>query len=426
MAIRTDNIEADLLLKGARLLDGVTANIAVLDGNISFIGQDSPRSKRELDCKDLIVAPSLNNAHTHSAMTLFRGWGDDMPLHEWLHQRIWPAEAHMTDEDVYAGAMLACLEMISTGTTFFNDMYWHPRATIKAARDMGMKACINSVLIDAFNPQALDVCKDESDELMALLKGDKNVRFALGPHAPYTVSEKGLKWCSEYSAINNVPIHIHLNETEREVSEFVKARGVRPIEYLADIGFLSERVFAAHCIWLSDREVELLAKYRCKVLHLPTSNLKLASGEKFFLKRLTEAGVTVLLGTDGCASNNNLDMFEEMKFAALLQKSKTGDPLYVNAADIFHIATTACSDAFRLGGGVIREGASADLMLIDGDSHAMIPCHNAVSNIVYSANGGCVRGVICDGKVLMWNGIIEGAWEIINKARNAAKRVCAL
>jgi 5-methylthioadenosine/S-adenosylhomocysteine deaminase len=249
---------------------------------------------------------------------------------------------------------------------------------------------------------------------------DGRIIPALGPHAIYTVSEEKLQWTKEFADKNGLLIHLHLAETESENKEFIEKKGMRPVPFLEKIGFLCENLLLAHCVWLDKNDMEILAKHKVKISHNPISNMKLTVGAMLPFTDLKEAGCTVSLGTDGCASNNNLDMFESMKFAALGQKMYTMDPTVLSAKEVFHMATRSGAAALGVNSGEIVQGKLADIVLIDLKSPSFTPNHNLISNIVYSANGSCVDTTICDGKVLMENGKVEGQEEILNTAQKVA------
>ncbi len=375
-----------------------------------------------IDGKGKAAIPGLFNAHTHAAMTLLRGYGDDMPLHEWLSTKIWPVEARMTEEDVYWGTKLACLEMIKSGTIFFNDMYWHWEGSARAVAESGIRAALSAVFIDGFDEAKP---KEQIRRNEALYEASKKlpdrIIFALGPHAIYTVSEESLYWVKEFSERNDLLVHIHLSETGEEVEECIKRYGMRPVEFLEGIGFLSSRTIACHCVHLSGKEMELLKKNDVKIVHNPVSNMKLAAGRMLY-EGLKKAGLysNIALGTDGCASNNNLDMFEEMKIASLVHKAFSGDPTSMPAEEAFELATRNAAKMFRLDSGVIEAGRLADVVLLDLKKVELVPNHNLTSNIVYSANGSCVDTVICDGRILMDGRKVEGEEEIKDKASEVA------
>jgi 5-methylthioadenosine/S-adenosylhomocysteine deaminase len=353
-------------------------------------------------------------------MTLFRGYADDFPLKEWLTKKIWPLEQKITEDDVYWGTKLACLEMIKTGTTTFNEMYWYPEAQIEAVKEMGLRAVIGLVMID-FLPIG---SRENVEKLFVKLKA-KNleaISLTIAPHSIYGVSKENLIWAKDFAKKENLILHIHLSETEEEVNGCLKLAKMRPVEYLEKIGFLNENCILAHSIWLNEKEIEILAKRKCSVVYNPCSNMKLASGI-FPYKKLKEAKLNICLGTDGPASNNSLDIFLEMKFASLLQKVKEMDPTIAPAKEIFEIATKNGAKALKIDAGEIKEGKLADLILIDLNQISLTPCHNLVSDIVYSATGNCVSDLICNGKILMRDRKIEGEEEIKKETTKRAKQL---
>ncbi len=376
----------------------------------------------KIDGKNKAVLPSFFNAHTHSAMTLFRGYADDMPLLQWLEKKIWPLEQKLDEQDVYIGAKLACLEMIKSGTTFFNDMYWYWKGTAKAVEETGIKAAISPVFIDLFdqekakeqiklNEKLYNDCKDFSERVM----------FSLGPHAIYTVSKESLQWTKEFADKNNLLIHIHLSETKNEVESCIKEHKKTPVEYLNDIGFLGENVIACHSVWLNKKEIGILAKNNVKIAHNPSSNMKLAVGNALQYEQLKKAGILMSMGTDGCASNNNMDMFEEMKIASLLQKMHYHNPTLMPAKEVFEMATINGAKTFNIDSGIVEQGKTADMILINLKDVHLVPRHNLISNIVYAANSSCVNTTICDGKILMQNRIVKGEDKIKEEAQKTAE-----
>jgi 5-methylthioadenosine/S-adenosylhomocysteine deaminase len=363
-------------------------------------------------------------------MTLFRGYGDDMPLMPWLQERIWPAEARLTEEDVYWGTRLACAEMIRTGTTLFNDMYWKVPHAVRAIGDAGLRATVSGGLISG---GFLGDLKGELRELIAMYEAGEfpdRVRLAVSPHAPYTVTPEDLEWCAALAAEHDLPIQIHLSETLGEVEDVVEKYGVRPAFHLERHGILDRPTTLAHGVWLDRDELAMLAGHPATVVHNPVSNLKLACGQGrevrgwFDYPGAKAAGVNVALATDGTASNTNLDMFEEMKFASLMAKHAAGDPTCMPAAETLHIATRGGADGMGwTDAGRLEVGALADVVLLDLTEVTLTPMHDPVSHVVYAANGGCVHTTICDGKVLMEDGEIEGLEEIRARAAEAARRV---
>jgi 5-methylthioadenosine/S-adenosylhomocysteine deaminase len=375
-----------------------------------------------IDGKKKAAIPGMFNGHTHAAMTLLRGYADDMPLHEWLSTKIWPLEAKMTEGEVYWGTKLACLEMIQSGTTFFNDMYWYWEGSARAVAESGIRAMLSAVFIDGFDDEKANEQIRRNEALYEASKQlSERIIFALGPHALYTVSKESLYWVKEFSEKHDLLVHIHVSETKEEVEECITRYGMRPVEFLDELEFLSPRIIACHCVHLSSNEMELLKKHNAKIVHNPVSNMKLAAGRLRY-EELKKVGLypNIALGTDGCASNNNLDMFKEMKIACLVHKAGSGDPTSISAQEAFELATRHGAHVFRLNSGVIGEGKLADIVLLDLKKVELVPNHNLISNIVYSANGSCVDTVICDGAILMEGRKVEGAEEITEKAQEVA------
>lgn len=406
-----------ILIKNV-LLDGEVTDVLIRGEHIAEIGPglEGP-AETVIDATNMALVPSLINAHTHAAMTLLRGYADDMELFPWLNEHIWPLEHKLAEEDVYWGTRLACLEMIKTGTTFFCDMYWHTPGVIRAAKEMGLRALLSSPFIDFNDPAKAERFKKRTEAFFQRHgRADGRISFALGPHAVYTVSRDSLRWLADFARNNALTLHIHLAETRQEVKDCVAAHGLTPVRYLKEIGFLGPNVLAAHAIWLDEDELDLMAEFDVKVAHLPVSNMKLCSGP-FPYRRLKKRGVCIGLGTDGCSSNNNLDMFEEMKFAALSRKSLTGDPTAMPAADAWECATVNGARIFGLDAGRIAPGMLADCLLLDLDHPQLTPNHNLISNLVYAANGDCVHTTICAGRILMHQRRVPGETEIIRETK---------
>lgn len=410
-----------VLIKGV-LLEGQIKDIFIAQGRIARIAKDLDVEADEvIDGKGKAAVPTFVNGHTHAAMTLLRGYADDMPLKEWLEAKIWPIERHMTEQDVYWGTKLACLEMIKSGTTFFNDMYWHWRGTARAVQEMGIRAAISAVFIDLFDRAKMREQIALNEELYAeSSRFGTRVIFTVGPHAIYTCSEEALRWCAEFAREKGVMIHFHLSETEQEVEDCLKVRGVRPVKYLEQIGFLGPQLVACHCVWLDEEEIDILAAHQVRVVHTPVSNLKLTVGGVFPYPSLRKKGVHMCLGTDGCASNNNLDMLAAAKIASLLQKFYNNSPVLMPAAEALALITAEGAKTFGLQAGVIEEGGMGDIALIDLGKPQLAPGFNLASDLIYAANGSCVDTVICDGRVLMQGGHVDGEEEIVARAREQA------
>jgi len=356
-----------------------------------------------LDADGGLVIPGLVNAHTHVAMTLLRGYADDKPLDPWLREDIWPAEAELTPEDIEVGAELGVLEMIRSGTTAFADMYFAMDRVADAVDRAGVRARLGHGVVtvgkDAEDARA-DV--EESLEVARQLDGaaDGRIRSAFMPHSLTTVSEEYLREGVAEARETGVPIHLHANETTDEVDPIVDERGERPIAYAEDLDALGPNDFFAHGVHVDDSEIDRLADAGTAVVHCPASNMKLASGMAP-VQRLREAGVTVALGTDGAASNNDLDVFDEMRDAAMLGKLAADDAAAVPAEAVVEMATAGGADALGLPGGRIEPGAAADLAVVDLDAPHLTPVHDPISHLAYAAHGSDVRHTVCDGEVLM-------------------------
>jgi 5-methylthioadenosine/S-adenosylhomocysteine deaminase len=408
--------------------DGKTVDIFVDEtGVIAGIGEKVRQKNGEeadfiIDGDGAIALPGLVNTHTHAAMTLLRGYADDMILQDWLAQKIWPLEAHLTGSDVYWGTRLACLEMIRSGTTAFNDMYFFMEDAARAVDEAGIRAMLCYGFIDLFNDEKREAECKATEKLVTSIREMNNPRIkaAVGPHAIYTASPAGLKWCAEYAKEQKIGIHIHLSETEKEVNDCVALHGKRPAQLVDECGILTPKTIAAHCCWLDEAECDLLGRRGASVSHNPASNMKLATNRAMPWQELTRAGANVCLGTDGCASNNNLDMFEEAKTAALLQKFFWNDPTVLPAPAALSMATTAGAQALGFGTGILTVGAPADIILVSTRTACNTPLHNAASNLVYSCSGSSVETTICNGRVLMLDRVVPGEQEILTGATKAA------
>ena len=375
-----------------------------------------------------VLIPGLVNTHTHLSMTLMRGLADDMPLDTWLNNYIWPVEAELNPEYCYAGALVACAEMIRSGTTCFNDMYFYMDHVAKAADEAGLRGIISHGMID-FGDE--DKRRQEFKESIRIIKkchntGNGRIQVAFGPHSPYTCSQELLSQVKRKASKYGVRIHIHVSETQKEVFDILEAHGKRPFEYLDELGFLGSEVTAANAVWLSKNEIDIIKHSEVKLSHNPSSNMKLSSGVSP-VSGLLNKDVCVSIGTDGPASNNNMDMFEEMKITALLQKVTTMDPTVLNAEEVFKMATINGAKSLGLEDqiGSIEVGKKADITLINSRSPQLTPFRNPISHIVYSANGGNVDTVICNGEILMKNRKLLTLDEnmILEAAQNASEEL---
>lgn len=426
-------MRADIVIRGCTILTVTGAEdvilrglIALKDGKIIYVGRDAEaptfEADKVIDGEGKIAMPGLINCHTHAAMTLFRGIAEDKDLDEWLRETIWPLEAKLEPQDIYYGTLLGCIEMVKSGTTCFSDMYFHENMVAKAVIETGLRCVLSPGIIEAGRKMlgrillrsAVNIIKEHSRV------ADGRILVMLGPHAVYTCSPQLLKKVGEESMKFNVGIHMHLAETESGAATVRKLYGKSEVELLGELGLLSPRLLAAHCIHLSDADINLMAKHDVKVSYNPISNMKLASGIPR-IKDLLDAGITVGLGTDGPASNNSLDIFETMKVAALLQKVKYGDPHVMPAKKIVEMATIDGAKALGLESliGSLEVGKRADLILVDVKKPHLTPLHNPYAALVYSARGSDVSTVIVDGKIIMEEREIKtvNELEIIEKSR---------
>jgi 5-methylthioadenosine/S-adenosylhomocysteine deaminase len=410
------------------LINGNPGDIFIDDtGTIAETGEGIAKRYRSeaaftIEGKGSIAMPGLVNTHTHAAMTLLRGYADDMVLQDWLAQKIWPLEAHLTGDDVYWGTKLACLEMIKSGTTAFNDMYFFMENAARAVDEAGIRAVLSYGFIDLGLPDKRENECRATEKLVSSIKALNNSRIkaAVGPHAIYTVSPEGLKWCAEYAASEDIGIHIHLSETEKEVRDCISQYNKRPSHHLDECGILTQSTIAAHCCWLDEHECTLMGERNVNISHNPSSNMKLATNRAMPYHQLISAGANVCLGTDGCASNNNLDMFEEMKTAALLQKFFWNDPTVLPAPEALAMGSASGAKALRTGTGTLMTGAPADIILINTRTACNTPLHNTTSNLVYACNGASVDTTICNGRILMHERQVLNQEEILKGSAAAA------
>ncbi|HZE72828.1 MAG TPA: amidohydrolase [Pyrinomonadaceae bacterium] len=384
--------------------------IAISGGKILAVG---PRAELErqyaaaqiIDARNRLIIPGLINGHTHIPMTLFRGLADDLDLQEWLTKYIFPAEAkNVTEEFVRAGTRLGLAEMIRGGTTTYCDMYYFEDAIADETAKAGVRGVLGETLIDF--PVADNKTNAEgmayAEKFVAHWKGNDLIVAAIAPHAPYTVSEEHLKAIRAFSDRTGAPIVTHISETKREVDDSLKAKGASPIDYLERIGFLNNRVIAAHVVWPAGDELDILKRRGVGVVHNPQSNMKLASGVAPVPKMMAE-GIAVGLGTDGAASNNDLNMWEEMDTAAKLHKVFSGDPKVMTAQQAFELATIRGAAALHLDNliGSLEAGKRADIVIVERDALNQIPLYNIYSDLVYATKASDVQTVIVNGRVLM-------------------------
>lgn len=380
--------------------------VMIEDSVISYVGEKPADVEydRYIDARGGIVMPGLINAHTHSPMTLLRGVGNDCALSEWLHDYIFPIEDKLDNEAVYYGTLLACAEMIKNGTTAFSDMYFFSESAVKAILSCGMKANVSRCVTGTHNGYKKRL--QEARELFAVYNGagDGRIKIEHSVHGVYTCSREAIRAVAEAAQLDGTGIHIHLSETMKENRECYSKNGKSPTEIMRDLGVFDVRASAAHCVYLSENDMDILKQYDVSVVHNPTSNLKLASGVAN-IKELLDKKVNVSLGTDGAASNNTLDMFAEMKLAGLLHKGMRLDPQLIPAETALSMATV--NGAKTLGRenecGRLKNGFDADVIILDADAPALIPVNEPISCLVYGGCGGHVVTSVIKGQVVMEN-----------------------
>lgn len=377
-----------------------------------------------VDCTGKAAVPGFVNMHTHAGMSMMRGVGEDIAFHEWI-DRIWQVETKLDEELVYHATKLACLEMIKTGTTTFNDHYWYMPEGYKAALEMGIRGVHAYVILDRNDPEESERQKAQCMEMYEVAKGwGDTATFSIAIHAIYSVREEMFVWATNFARERGLKIHIHLSETRKEVED-CKAQhdGMSPVEYLDSLGVLGPDVIAAHTLWLSEKDIEILGKRGVNCVHNINSNLKLASGYRFLYNELRDAGANICLGTDGCASSNNLDMLETMKTSAMIQKAWRDDPTAMPIPELMDMATVNAGKALGLNIGQIAEGALADILIVDTQNLYFMSPGTFDANLVYSAHSDSIESVICNGKFVMRNRVVPNEEKILKEARETLKKL---
>lgn len=419
-----------ILLKNI-VVKGAVSDILVSEDRIVMIrpaDHDSAADLRDdcevVDCSGKTAMPGLVNMHTHAGMSMMRGIGEDIVFHDWL-DRIWDVESKIDDEYVYHATKVACLEMIKTGTTTFNDHYWHMPMAHKAAMEMGLRPILAYVICDRNDPEESERQKIQCRQTYEETRNwnDHSV-FAIAIHAIYSVREEMILWSVGFARRHGLKIHIHVSETRKEVED-CKAQhdGMSPVEYLDSLGALGPDVIAAHTLWLSDNDVRILGERGVTCVHNVNSNLKLASGYRFMYNELRDAGANICLGTDGCASSNNLDMLETMKTSAMIQKAWRDDPSAMPLDELVAMATVNAGKALDLEIGRIEEGALADILIVDTQNYNFLSPGSFEANLVYSAHSDCIDSVICNGKFVMRGSVVPGEREILEEAKNVLRKI---
>ncbi len=433
------DLPPDLLIHGAAILPFSKASqltsrgwVSIKDGRLQKVAPGDPPSlsaRTLIDGRGCLIMPGLVNSHIHAPMSLFRGLADDLPLKTWFEDHIFPAEAKwVTAEFVYRGAILACAEMIRSGTTAFADGYFFEEQVAKAARESGMRALLSQGTLDFPTPDSKspEAGLRRIRTFIEAWAGSPTVRPGLFAHSLYTCSPELLIRCRDLAEELGAPWIIHLSETRDEVEVISRKYGRSPVDHMESLGLLSSNLIACHCVWLTEAEMDLLAERGVRVVHNPESNMKLASGVAP-IPDLLKRGVPVGLGTDGCASNNNLDLFQEMDFAAKVHKVHRLDPTVMPAETVLEMATQGGARVLGMEAeiGSLEVGKKADVIVVDLNRPHLQPVYNVVSHLVYAATGADVRDVIIDGKIVMQNRrlLTLNEEEILAEARNWRKKI---
>ena len=394
--ILLENITAVTMDDSRKVIEN--AYVAINSSKISYIGTEKPGGEYDvrINGDKKVVMPGLVNTHAHLAMTLLRSYADDMNLQDWLFKKIFPFEETLDAEKIIEGSIIGIDEMLASGTTCFNDMYFFEKETAQVAVQKGIRA----VLAEGINFDGYDRKIRLMEELAEDFKNEDLITLAIAPHAIYTCSDKLLRDCADYAARHNMLIHTHLAETQKEFDDCMKEHGMTPTEYMESTGMFENRTVAAHCVVMTDGDLEILKKHGVSVAHNVVSNLKLASGVAP-VPKMIDSGINVSLGTDGASSNNNLDMFEEMKISAILHKGITLNPTVMDAWTVLKTATVNGAKALGFDNlGVLKTGYLADMIILDFDTPHLTPNYNTVSNLVYSAAGSDVEYTIVNGKIV--------------------------
>jgi 5-methylthioadenosine/S-adenosylhomocysteine deaminase len=435
----TGNLACDILISEVSLLPLPDPNhfvergwLAVRGSEILALGTGDPplhSAKKRIDGTGCLVMPGLINGHLHAPMTLFRGLADDLPLKSWLEEHIFPAEGKWVSEEfVYWGTLLACAEMIRSGTTTFCDGYFFEDQAARAGLQSGMRGLAAQGILDFPTPDSPSPAESirRIKNFIQDYSASKLIKPAIFAHTVYTCSPDLLKECRRLSDRHGVPLITHLSETQSEVKEVMNKYGRRPVDHLENLGLLSSSLIACHCVWLTDGEMDLLARRKVRVVHNPESNMKLASGVAP-VPDLLARGIAVGLGTDGCASNNNLDLFQEMDSAAKLHKVHRLDPTVMPSPTVLEMATLGGARVLGMEEeiGSLEAGKKADVIVLELNRPHLQPMYNPVSHLVYSATGADVRDVIIDGKLVMENRnlLTLDEEEILEQAKEWGRRI---
>ncbi len=406
----------------------ISGDILIKDNKIYSIGKNIREDTNILfDAKNKIVLPGLINTHTHISMTLLRGYGEGLHLHNWLSKKIWPAESKLTPQSIYYGSLLGAMEMISSGTTCFCDMYLIGLEKIaKASKDAGLRGVIGYGMIDKIPGRETKKEISGLENFITQFKKDSLLKPAVAPHAPYTCSDELIIKSKKIAKKEKLLFHMHVSETRQELFDFLEKEKKRPFEYLNELGIIDNNSSFAHASWVSKREIEIVGKNNAHICHCPVSNLKLATGGICPIYEYEQKGAMVSIGTDGASSNNSLNMLESMKIAALMQSHKYWDNAIISAQKIFDFATINGANTLQINAGSIEVGKLADLVFLDARSPNLNPMHDLIANIVYSSNPSNITDVIINGKFVYKNKkfINLNEEEILEGIKNSIKQFC--
>lgn len=423
----------DILLKNCRMVltqdsdRKIVENYDILveNGKIKEISKNIGEKCEYIECSGKLIMPALFNAHTHSPMSLLRGYNDDKELQEWLGD-VWKKEALLFPKDMRAGALYSAMEMAKTGTSGFIDMYFEMEEIAEASQKIGLTSFLGYGMIDLFSKEKMEREISRTKKFVEWVSGRYAGVFpVLAPHSIYTCSPELLEWAVRYSDEKKIPRTIHISETMKEVDDCIESRKMFPVHYLNSLGFLGEKTFLFHASFVGEEEAIIIAESGSKVVNCPVSNMKLATRGAFPMKMYERLGIKPLLGTDGACSNNSLDMFQEMKFSALLQKFSSGRATEATAQGVLDMATRNPGDSLGINSGSIEPGKSADITMLDLNHHSLGPKNRLVSNIVYSATGDCVSDLMVRGKFVVRDKILQNADEeqIRDDFEETAKRI---
>jgi len=422
-----------ILLKNITI-DGEGKDVLIQKGLISRIGDTPAGESWELagdveimNCSGKAAIPGFVNMHTHAGMAMMRGVGEDMLFEDWI-ERIWRIEQKIDDEYVYWATKVACIEMIKTGTVAFNDQYWSSPAGMKAAGEIGIRVAGGYVLLDRMDPaearRQREECIRVTQEALSGAGSNPLSMYQLSIHSVYSVMPGNIEWARDFASDNSLRIHIHISETRPEVEACKAAHGgMSPVEYLDSLGVLGPNVIAAHTLWVSPKDIEILAARGVHCVHNINSNTKIASGYRFLYNEMRDAGINLCIGTDGCGSSNNLDMLEAMKTSALFQKAWRDDPSALPLGELMDMATVNGARALQYNGGTLKEGAVADIAIIDTDNTFFLSPGPFLANLVYSAHSDCVDSLICNGEFVMRNREVASEKEILSEARRVMNKI---